>query len=154
MKKYLIVALCCTAMTASAQEPLWLVSCNNQNDPERLMCEVAQSIVLSEDNRRVATAAFVKPAGEDELTAVFTLPVGLYLPAGLKLTVDETALGELAFQSCDGQGCYATRTADETWPQAMSEGTELKITIESQDRQTIDFTFPLEGFGQSLDLMP
>jgi invasion protein IalB len=154
MKYSLIAALCCTATVAIAQAPLWLVSCNNQNDPERLMCEVAQSIVLSEGNRRIATAAFVKPAGADEMTAVFTLPVGLYLPAGLQLSVDETELGELSFQSCDGQGCYATAPAAESWPQAMSEGTNLTVTIESQDRQTIDFTFPLEGFAQSLGVMP
>ena len=154
MKTLLIAALCCAATTALAQSPLWLVSCNNQNDPERLMCEVAQSIVVSEGNQRVATAAFVKSAGEEELTAVFTLPVGLYLPAGLKLAVDETALGDMTFQSCDAQGCYATGTADDTWMQALSDGSELKITIESQDRQPIDFTFPLADFGQSLGVMP
>lgn len=154
MKKYLIAALCCTATMSSAQAPLWLVSCNNQNDPARLTCEVAQSIVLSEGNRRVATAAFVKSAGEEEITAVFTLPVGLFLPAGLKLGVDDSDLGELAFRSCDGQGCYAMGPVEDGWPEAMSEGAELRLTIESQDRQTIDFTFPLDGFGQSLGIMP
>jgi invasion protein IalB len=154
MKKYLIAALCCSATMASAQAPLWLVSCNNQNDPSRLTCEVAQSIVLSEGNQRVATAAFVRSAGDEDLTAVLTLPVGLFLPAGLRLAVDDTELGELPFQSCDGQGCYAMGTAGDDWAQAMSDGAELRLTIESQDRQTIDFTFPLEGFGQSLALMP
>jgi len=154
MKTCLIVALCCTATTVSAQAPLWLVSCNNQNDPGRLMCEMAQSIVLTEGNQRVATAAFVKSAGEEELMAVFTLPIGLFLPAGLKLAVDEIELGEFEFQSCDTQGCYAMGNAEESWPQTLVEGTDLRLTIESEDRQTVDFTFPLEGFGQSLDVMP
>ncbi|TCS61498.1 invasion protein IalB [Primorskyibacter sedentarius] len=154
MKKRLIGLFFCAATMASAQAPLWLVSCNNQNDPARLMCEVAQSIVLSEGNQRVATAAFVKPAGDAEHTAVFTLPVGLYLPAGLKLSVDDQDLGELAFQSCDAQGCYATGAAGETWPVTMAEGEELKITIQRQDRQTVNFSFPLEGFRESIDIMP
>lgn len=154
MIKRLSVVLCCAATMGHAQAPLWLVSCNNQNDPARLMCEVAQSIVTSEGEQRLATAAFVKPAGDAELTAVFTLPVGLYLPAGLKLSVDGTELDALTFQSCDGQGCYATGTAGENWPQIMSEGTELNITIQSQDRQTIDFRFPLDGFAESIDVMP
>lgn len=154
MKKRLIAVLCCAATMAPAQASLWLVSCNNQNDPARLMCEVAQSIVMKEGEQRVASAAFVKTSGDAELTAVFTLPVGLYLPAGLKLSVDDTELDALTFQSCDGQGCYATGTAGESWPQILSDGTELNLTIQSHDRQTIDFGFPLEGFAESIAVMP
>lgn len=154
MLRLLAIAFCLTAGMAAAQTPLWLASCSNQADASVLTCELAQSIVLTEDNQRVATAAFLKSAGSAEVTAIFTLPLGLFLPAGVAVAVDDASLGTLEFRSCDAQGCYATAPAPEDWQAAMQSGTKMTLTIERPDQQAVTFTFPLQGFSTSFDLLP
>jgi len=141
------------AQQADAAPP-WLIGCSNQADATVLTCEMSQSIVLTEGNQRLATVAFVKQAGEAPVTGVFTLPVGVFLPAGLTILVDESELGKLDFNSCDGQGCYASAPAEFDWVQAMQSGTQLSLAIARGDGEILNFGFDLTGFSEIYEVMP
>lgn len=146
------------ATPAAAQDdaprPPWLVACSNQQAPTLLICEMSQSIVLTEGNQRLASVILRKTAGEPQVTGLYTLPVGLYLPAGLTLAVDETPLATLAFESCDAQGCYASGELDDDALTALSEGTQLTLSIERPTRETLSLGFDLTGFSDIAAVMP
>jgi invasion protein IalB len=149
-----LAALACLPAAAQDGLPPWLVSCQNRPDPGRLDCELAQSIVTTQNNQRVATVALRKAAGQEGVTAALTFPVGAYLPAGWAATVDGNPVADGAFLSCDVQGCYAEAPADAAWLDAMRSGTDFTLSIDRMDRQSVEFTFPLDGFAAALDLMP
>lgn len=131
----------------------WLVTCSNQMDAAVLQCDTAQSIIAGPQNQRLATVSVLRSAGEDEATGLFTLPIGLNLPAGLTLTVDETELMNIPLQSCDAQGCYAMNALEPGQITAMKDGNELILTVQSQAQEDIRISFELRGFAQSLTLM-
>lgn len=142
------------AQNAAEQRAPWLVSCSNQNDADVLACEMSQSIVIAQGNQRVATVALLKSKGLDDINGLFTLPVGLHLPAGLAFDVDGQQVSKMAFQTCDTQGCYALGGVDAAWVDAMRKGDVLTLTTQRQDQQEISFSFDLKGVSKTMDLMP
>jgi len=142
---------------AAAGAPLWLVSCSNQMQPDRLICESSQSIVITDESgrsQRLATAAFVRAARGDETTAILTLPLEMDLTAAPVLSVDGSELGELAWQSCDVQGCYASGAAAGDWLAAMRAGEILVAHAAARGGQSFDFTFQLQDFTAAEAVLP
>lgn len=139
---------------ASAQAPLWLVNCSNQQQSDALVCEAAQSIVLTENGQRLATTALTKRSDDEKLTATFTLPLGLFLPAGLKVTLDELSLLDMEITTCDASGCYATSELTTENVEQMTNGELLKLTVERLDRETVEFAFGLQGLAQAVSILP
>lgn len=141
---------------AAPAGPLWLMSCSNQTQPEQLLCEFSQSIVLTRGNQsqRVATASFNRVAGQSETNAVFTLPYGVSLPDPVKILVDDEEVGSLTWQSCDTGGCYADAQVDGAWLQAMRDGQELIAALKDRDGRDLSFTFRLVGFTKTEGMLP
>ena len=150
----MIVASGSWAQDSAATQPPWLIGCSNQINSFELVCEMSQSIVLAEGNQRLATAGFVKTAEADVITGSFTLPVGLFLPAGLSVSVDSATLGSIGFESCDAQGCYANTDVSEDWVSAMKAGSTLTLDIQRLDQEVLSLGFDLAGFGDVLAVMP
>lgn len=137
-----------------ASAPPWLMTCSNQQDPAVLLCEVSQSILLTQANQRVATVSFARAAGQTETQAVFLLPVGVLLPAGITLSVDGTEVGRMDYDSCDAQGCLARADVEDTWLQAMRDGGQLTLGLTTRDGQAIGLNFQLDGFADVERLFP
>ena len=144
------------AQSAAPASPLWLMSCSNQMQPEQLLCEFSQSIVLTQGNQsqRVATASFNRVAGQSETNAAFTLPYGVSLPDPVKVLVDDKEVGSLTWRSCDPGGCYADAQVDESWLQAMRNGQELIASLKGRDGRDLSFTFRLDGFTKAEEMLP
>ena len=153
-----------TAIPGVAQEvpappapPMWLISCSNQANFDELLCEFSQSIVLTNQagqSQRVATASFTRVMGASGMNAVFSLPYEVSLQDAVRLSVDETELGTLAWQSCDAGGCYATGPVADTWLEAMRAGNQLAAMLTARDGREITFTFALDGFTRAADMLP
>ncbi|WP_116130723.1 invasion associated locus B family protein [Tropicimonas sp. IMCC34043] len=139
---------------AAPAAPMWLMSCSNRQDPAQLVCELSQSIVLTQGNQRVATASFARVAGQTRTNANFILPVGVLLPAGVTVAVDGNRVGEAIYQSCDADGCYATADVGDAWLKAMRAGETLTLGLKAQDGQAVDFGFQLDGFTTTEAMLP
>ncbi|NOD77716.1 MULTISPECIES: invasion associated locus B family protein [unclassified Ruegeria] len=145
------------ALPLAAQEteaPLWSVNCSNLVSGGELVCEMTQSIVLAENNQRLTSIAFVKPAGKDEVEAVLTLPFGLLFSEGLVASVDGTEVAQPAFLTCEAQGCFARSTVSSDWMSAMRAGDQLTIAGVNRIGEPITFTYDLAGFSKVSDLLP
>jgi len=161
--RYLLGTVICAGLAGAplqAQEaggvepPLWLISCSNTLDPGTLTCEFSQSIVLTEENRRLAAAFFVKDVGAPGLTGVFVVPTGLHIPAGVAVSVDGAKVGDAVVDTCTPEECRATASIGDEWLAAMRGGREMTLEVEAADRRPVSFTFQLEDFAVTEALMP
>lgn len=134
--------------------PLWLMSCSNQGNPDELLCEFSQSLIVAQGNQRLATASFSRVAGQAATEAVMTVPFGVALADGVAVKVDTREVARLAYDSCDGQGCYAMGPVDDAWLQAMRGGNQLTATVKGRDGADIDLTFQLTGFSKAEAMLP
>lgn len=141
---------------AAPDVPMWLMSCSNQMQPQELLCEFSQSIVLTQGNQsqRVATASFTRVAGQAGTNADFTLPFGVSLPDGVSVLVDGNQVGTLDWQSCDAGGCYASGPVDDGWLQAMRAGEQMTAALKGRDGRDLNFSFQLTGFSKAEEMLP
>lgn len=142
------------AEAAPPAPPLWLMSCSNQANPDELLCEFSQSLIVSQGNQRLATASFNRVAGSAETGAVMTVPVGVALADGVTVAVDDAPVAKMGYDSCDGQGCYASGPVDDGWLSAMRAGNQLTATVKGRDGRDIALTFQLTGFSKAEGMLP
>ena len=129
--------------------PNWLVNCSNTGQDGALQCNMSQSVVLTATGARVLTVSIQKSTEQDLPTMMVTLPHGLFLPAGVRMSIDGNERDPLPVQTCDTAGCYAGLQVDRALLEAMKRGVELKFVIKDLQKRDIDLTLTLLGFSDS-----
>lgn len=74
------------------------------------------------------------------------VPVGLFLPAGINLAVDDKDFDKLQLQTCDLNGCFAGSEVPEKMLDAMKDGKTLNVTFQNIAKKDIKVPMPLKGF--------
>lgn len=160
MKKILTFLACLfsAAMQASvsgaqekpAEDAYWQTQCSGPTRAsEDLSCVANQQIRIAETGQLLFKIDVAFPKGSASFMEIQG-PLGFYIPGGLKLSVDETLLQELAVNSCDNRGCFTRFQVDTAMIDAMKRGNVLKIDFAPtvDNRRTIDI--PLTGFTKAM----
>ena len=85
--------------------------------------------------------------GKDAARLQLFLPVGLYLPAGAKLTVDQGAQHQFPYVWCLTNTCIAANVADADLIREMEGGKALQLAIVDPNMLTVTTTIPLDQFA-------
>jgi invasion protein IalB len=79
------------------------------------------------------------------------LPLGLNLPAGARLQVDEGKTVDLQVQTCENRGCYANLPIAPDMLAALRTGKQLKISFQNLAKDPITIPMPLADFAAAYD---
>ena len=80
------------------------------------------------------------------------LPLGLSIPAGVSVAVDEIDPVTLELRRCVPAGCIAGRQLSEAETAAMRLGVVIAITFTNAAGRTITLDGSLDGISAGLDL--
>ena len=83
--------------------------------------------------------------------ALLQLPLGLNLPIGAKLQVDEGKTVDLQIQTCENRGCYASTPIAADLLAALRSGKQLKVSFQNMAKETIAIPMPLGDFAAAYD---
>ena len=83
--------------------------------------------------------------------ALVQLPLGLNLPAGAKLQVDDGKAIDLQIQTCENRGCYANVPIAPELLAALRSGKQLKVSFQNLGKETITIPMPLTDFAAAYD---
>lgn len=83
--------------------------------------------------------------------AVVQLPLGLNLPAGAKLQVDDSKTVDLQIQTCEQRGCYANTPIPAEMLAAMKSGKQLKVSFQNLAKEVISIPMPLADFAAAYE---
>ena len=75
------------------------------------------------------------------------MPVGLYLPAGVKVAIDQSGPTQLPYSWCLANACIAADVIEANTIGAMESGQELKLEVMNSNILTLATTVPLNGFA-------
>jgi len=67
-----------------------------------------QTAVLSKTGQLIVLVNIRVPSDTHSPVALVQLPLGLNLPGGAKLQVDEGKVLDVQIQTCEARGCYAS----------------------------------------------
>jgi invasion protein IalB len=75
------------------------------------------------------------------------LPVGLYLPAGVKITIDQGATYGFPYVWCLTNTCIAANLADPKLIKDMESGQKLLLEVVDSSMLTVSTSLPLDQFA-------
>jgi invasion protein IalB len=128
----------------------WQVSCRTPPGAKEEKCALVQS-VTAEDRPNVGlTVVFYKAFGEDKKLLRVVVPLGVLLPTGLGLKIDNQDIGNAPFLKCSKKGCIAEVVLqDEVIKKMMGGGTAMFIIFDTPEAG-IGIPVSLQGFGDAL----
>lgn len=128
----------------------WQVSCRTPPGAKEEKCALVQS-VTAEDRPNVGlTVVFYKAIGEDKKLLRVVVPLGVLLPTGLGLKIDNQDIGNAPFLKCSKRGCIAEVVLqDEVIKKMMGGGTAMFIIFDTPEAG-IGIPVSLQGFGDAL----
>lgn len=124
----------------------WQKFCFDTPGSNNTVCRT--SIAGTWDTGQSAVRAdLVERQGEGKARMQLFLPVGLYLPAGVKLTVDQGKAYQLPYVWCMTNTCIAGSVADPQLIQDMEKGEKLTLEIVDSSVQSVSTSMPLNRFA-------
>jgi len=112
---------------------------------------VEQSAVLTKTGQLLVLASIRVPGDTRAPVALIQLPLGLNLPAGAKLQVDDGKVVDLQVQTCEARGCYAGTPITPELLATLKSGKQLKVSFQTLAKETISIPMPLADFASAYD---
>jgi invasion protein IalB len=110
-----------------------------------------QTAVLTKTGQLIVLVNIRIPNDTRTPVALVQLPLGLNLPDGAKLQVDEGKVTSLPIQTCENRGCYASTPVAPELLAALKSGKQLKVSFQNLGKETITIPMPLGDFGAAYD---
>lgn len=128
----------------------WKVGCDKKPDSEEKICHLQQLITEGEKKNPVLMVAAGYLPGREAPTIIVTLPLGVLLPPGLTLQVDDNDAVAFPFEVCDPVGCRAGIELKDPLLKQFKSGNKAKLTFASMQRKPIGVPISLSGFTAGL----
>jgi len=127
----------------------WASGCTASTRSGPLDCSAAQQVIDANTGRLRALLRVRVPGDTKSPVMLVQMPLGLYLPGQLTLSVDGAAATTVAFQTCDASGCYAGMEVTPTLLSTMLKGQTLTLQAQDQARESISVPIALAGFAKA-----
>jgi invasion protein IalB len=132
----------------------WQLRCETPAGAKNEQCAIVQS-VAAEDRPNVTLLVIVlKTAdGKSRLLRVVA-PLGVLLPAGLGLKIDNADIGRAGFVRCLTTGCVAEVVLEDNLIDQLKKGKSATFIVFQTPEEGIGIPVSLNGFGPGFDSLP
>ncbi len=132
----------------------WQIRCDTPPGAKSEQCALIQS-VTAEDRANVGlTVIVLKTADQKSRLMRVVAPLGVLLPSGLGLKIDNADIGRAGFVRCLPNGCIAEVVMDEALIGKLRNGKSATFIIFQTPEEGIGFPMSLNGFGEGYDKLP
>jgi invasion protein IalB len=139
------------APAAAPAQPGWAARCSSASRDAPLECAIEQSAVLSKTGQLLVLVNIRVPSDTHAPILQLQLPLGINLPVGAKLQVDDGKSADLQILTCDNRGCYANIPIAADLLAAMKAGKQLKLSFQNLNKETMTIPMPLTDFPAAYD---
>ena len=132
----------------------WQIRCDTPPGSKGEQCALIQS-VTAEDRASVGlTVIVLKTADQKSRLMRVVAPLGVLLPSGLGLKIDNTDIGRAGFVRCLPNGCIAEVVMDDELIKKLRTGQTATFIIFQTPEEGIGFPLSLKGFNDGYDKLP
>jgi invasion protein IalB len=136
---------------AQPPAPGWVSRCSSLGRDAALECAVEETAVLTKTGQLIVLVNIRVTSDTRQPVALVQLPLGLNLPAGAKLQVDEGKVIDLPIQTCENRGCYANTPVSPELLAALKSGKQLKVAFQNLNKEVITIPMPLADFAAAYE---
>ena len=136
--------------TVKAQHGDWHVVCKAPPPGAKSeVCALVQAVMAEDRNNVGLTVYFQKFSDGTNRLRVFA-PLGVLLPRGVGLKIDDKDIGNAPFLRCNTFTCYSQVVADEQLVERLKTGTTAIFVIFQTEEAGIGIPISLAGFAEGL----
>lgn len=132
----------------------WDLRCDTPAGAQNQQCVIMQ-FVTAQDRENVGLSVVVMKTADKQARILRVLaPLGVLLPRGLGLRIDNTDMGTTGFIRCLPNGCVSEVLMDDTLIQQLRTGQQAMFIIFQTPEEGIGVPISLAGFGEGFDALP
>ncbi len=132
----------------------WGYKCETPKGFDQKICFIFQRVTNKENNKKIADTTVAYPPKGNKPIMVITMPLGVFLPSGIQIRVDENKEAARApFVQCIVDGCQARVPLDEKLLGMMKGGNKLRIAFFTPQQKQLGFPISLSGFTAAMNAL-
>lgn len=132
----------------------WQVRCDTPAGAQGEQCVLMQ-FVTAEDRENVGlTVIVLKTADQKARIMRILAPLGVLLPSGLGLKIDDADIGRAGFVRCLPNGCVAEVILEDQLLGQLEKGKTATFIIFQTPEEGIGIPISLAGFGEGFSSLP
>jgi invasion protein IalB len=132
----------------------WETRCDKPPGAQGEVCSMMQ-FVTAEDRDNVGLSVIVLKTADKKAKVMRVLaPLGVLLPSGLGLKIDQNEMGRAGFVRCLPDGCLAEVILDDELIKKLRDGKTATFVIFQTPEEGIGIPISLNGFGPGFDALP
>lgn len=149
-----------TTRTAVAQGAVkavsgdWQIRCDTPPGAQGEQCALIQSVVAEDRSNAGLTVIILKTADQKSKLMRVVAPLGVLLPSGLGLKLDDKDVGRAGFVRCLPNGCVAEVVMDDNLLAQLKSAKTATFIIFETPEEGIGFPLSLKGIGEGYDKLP
>jgi len=132
----------------------WQIRCDTPPGAQNEQCALIQSVVAEDRSNAGLTVIILKTADQKSKLMRVVAPLGVLLPSGLGLKIDDTDIGKAGFVRCLPNGCVAEVVMDDKLLGQLKGAKTATFIIFETPETGIGFPLNLKGIGEGYDKLP
>lgn len=132
----------------------WQIRCDTPPGAQAEQCALIQSVVAEDRSGAGLTVIILKTADQKSKLMRVVAPLGVLLPSGLGLKLDDKDVGRAGFVRCLPNGCVAEVVMDDNLLAQLKNSKTATFIIFETPEEGIGFPLSLKGLGEGYDKLP
>ena len=132
----------------------WQIRCDTPPGAQGEQCALIQSVVAEDRSNAGLTVIILKTADQKSKLMRVVAPLGVLLPSGLGLKLDDKDVGRAGFVRCLPNGCIAEVVMDDNLIGKLRNGKQATFVIFQTPEEGIGFPMSLKGFQEGYGKLP
>lgn len=156
----LAVAGVCLASGAFAQGAVkathgdWQLRCEVPPGAKTEQCALVQNVAAEDRPNLTLLVIVLKTADQKSRLLRVVAPLGVLLPSGLGLKIDDKDIGRAGFVRCLTTGCVAEVVMDDTLMNQLKGGKNATFIVFQTPEEGVGIPVSLSGFGPGVESLP
>lgn len=132
----------------------WQIRCDTPPGAQSEQCVLLQSVQADDRPNVGLTVIVLKTVDQQSRLLRVLAPLGVLLPSGLGLKIDDADVGRAGFVRCVPNGCVAEVVMDEKLIGQLRNGQNATFIVFQTPEEGIGIPLNLRGFGEGYDALP
>lgn len=132
----------------------WQIRCDTPPGAQKEQCALIQSVVAEDRSNAGLTVIVLKTADQKSRLMRVVAPLGVLLPSGLGLKLDNVDVGRAGFVRCLPNGCVAEVQMDDKLLNQLKTAKTATFIIFETPEEGIGFPLSLNGLAEGFDALP
>lgn len=132
----------------------WQIRCDTPPGAQTEQCTLIQSVVAEDRSNAGLTVILLKTADQKSRLMRVVAPLGVLLPSGLGLKLDNVDVGRAGFVRCLPNGCVAEVQMDDKLLNQLKTAKTATFIIFETPEEGIGFPLSLNGLAEGYDQLP